>query len=147
MTVVTRTDTAADPRPEAASSRPVYLDYNATAPVDPRVAEEVLTYMAHEFGNAGSRTHGYGQVAKERVNRAREEVAALYVSVEARDLNREEALSRLDDVWEMLEFPAVEVGGQTATDVRQAWEQARRAILVLFEHSDDHEGRPVPSPQ
>jgi cysteine desulfurase len=77
MTVVTRTDTAADPRPEAASSRPVYLDYNATAPVDPRVAEEVLTYMAHEFGNAGSRTHGYGQVAKERVNRAREEVAAV----------------------------------------------------------------------
>lgn len=56
-------------------ARPHYLDFNATTPVDPRVADEVLTFMAHEFGNAGSRTHGYGQVAKERVKRAREEVA------------------------------------------------------------------------
>jgi len=55
--------------------RPVYLDCNATTPVDPRVATEVLTYMAHEFGNAGSRTHKYGQAAKERVARARDEVA------------------------------------------------------------------------
>lgn len=58
-------------------SRPAYLDHNATAPVDPRVAQEVLTYMSHEYGNAGSRTHSYGQLAKERVNRARTEVAAV----------------------------------------------------------------------
>jgi cysteine desulfurase len=58
-------------------ARPVYLDCNATTPVDPRVQVEVLTYMAQEFGNAGSRTHSYGQVAKERVNRARQEVAAV----------------------------------------------------------------------
>lgn len=58
-------------------SRPTYLDYNATAPIDPRVADEVLTYMSHEFGNAGSRTHSYGQIAKERVNRARAEVAVV----------------------------------------------------------------------
>lgn len=64
-------DTARPPR------TPVYLDFNATAPVDPRVAEEVMTYMAHEFGNAGSRTHSYGQRAKERVKQAREEVAAV----------------------------------------------------------------------
>lgn len=62
---------AADP------PRPTYLDYNATAPVDPRVAQEVMYFMTKEFGNAGSRTHGYGQVAKERVNRARHEVAAV----------------------------------------------------------------------
>jgi cysteine desulfurase len=61
----------------APGSRPSYLDYNATAPVDPRVADEVVRFMTLEFGNAGSRTHGYGQVAKERVNRAREEVAAV----------------------------------------------------------------------
>jgi cysteine desulfurase len=41
------------------------------------VADEVLTYMAYEFGNSGSRTHSFGQVAKERVNRARAEVAAV----------------------------------------------------------------------
>lgn len=58
-------------------ARPIYLDHAATAPVDPRVADEVLTYMAYEFGNAGSRTHSYGQLAKQRVNRAREEVAAV----------------------------------------------------------------------
>jgi len=58
-------------------ARPVYLDCNATTPVDPRVQTEVLTYLAEEFGNAGSRTHGYGQAAKERVNRAREQVAAV----------------------------------------------------------------------
>ncbi|WP_280181268.1 cysteine desulfurase DndA [Nocardia farcinica] len=61
----------------AEPSRPVYLDYAATAPVDPRVAEEVTRFMAYEYGNAGSRTHTYGQIAKERVNRAREEVAAV----------------------------------------------------------------------
>jgi cysteine desulfurase len=60
--------------------RPAYLDCNATTPIDPRVATEVLTYMAHEFGNAGSRTHAYGTAAKERVARAREEVAAVVSS-------------------------------------------------------------------
>lgn len=74
MTVVSPSDTAPHEAP-ARPARPTYLDFNATAPVDPRVAEEVLTYMAHEFGNAGSRTHNYGQVAKERVLRARGEVA------------------------------------------------------------------------
>ena len=55
----------------------MYLDCNATTPVDPRVQAEVLTYLAEEFGNAGSRTHAYGQVAKDRVNRARQQVAAV----------------------------------------------------------------------
>ncbi|MFI9633596.1 cysteine desulfurase DndA [Nocardia sp. NPDC051929] len=76
MTVVTSTAGYPGGAPDG-RRRPVYLDYNATAPVDPRVADEVLTYMAHEFGNAGSRTHSYGQVAKERVLRARGEVATV----------------------------------------------------------------------
>lgn len=75
MTVTTTPDSRADPA--GAAPQPVYLDYNATTPVDPRVADEVMRYMIHEFGNAGSRTHSYGQVAKERVNRARKEVAAV----------------------------------------------------------------------
>jgi cysteine desulfurase len=57
------------------ASRPAYLDFNATAPVDPRVADEVMTFMTLEFGNAGSRTHNYGQVAKDRVKLGREQVA------------------------------------------------------------------------
>lgn len=75
MTVATNHDSR--PAPATDAGRPAYLDYNATAPVDPRVAAEVMHFMAHEFGNAGSRTHGYGQTAKERVNRARDEVAAV----------------------------------------------------------------------
>ncbi|WP_313354525.1 cysteine desulfurase DndA [Microbacterium sp.] len=57
--------------------RVTYLDYNATSPVDPRVAEEVMRFMVLEFGNSGSRTHVFGQAAKERVQLARTEVAAV----------------------------------------------------------------------
>ena len=77
MTVVTPTDKSPDIGAMTTPDRPVYMDFNATAPVDPRVADEVLRFMSYEFGNAGSRTHTYGQIAKERVNRAREEVSAV----------------------------------------------------------------------
>jgi cysteine desulfurase len=75
MTVATPTDIDRTTEGSASSARPVYLDCNATTPIDPRVQGEVLKYMTEEFGNAGSRTHTYGQTAKERVNRARQEVA------------------------------------------------------------------------
>ena len=71
-TAARRTDADA-----AGIGRPVYLDCNATAPLDPEVRTEVLRYLDDEFGNAGSRTHGYGQRAKERVNQARCELAAV----------------------------------------------------------------------
>jgi cysteine desulfurase len=64
-------------RPVESQGGLVYLDNNATTPVDPRVAEEVLRLMADEYGNAGSRTHSFGQAAKERINRAREQVSAV----------------------------------------------------------------------
>jgi cysteine desulfurase len=55
----------------------VYLDSNSTTPTEPAVLDEVMHYLAVEYGNAGSRTHEYGQVAKSRVQRAREQVAAV----------------------------------------------------------------------
>lgn len=55
----------------------VYLDCNATTPVEPRVAEELLRFTVEEFGNASSRTHSYGARAKKRVAEAREQVAGL----------------------------------------------------------------------
>lgn len=58
-------------------SRPLYLDYNSTAPLDPRVFEAMRPFFLEDFGNAGSRTHCYGQRAKEGAERAREEVARL----------------------------------------------------------------------
>ena len=55
----------------------LYLDSAATTPVDPRVADLVMTYMTSEFGNSGSRTHEWGSRAKRAVQCAREQVAAV----------------------------------------------------------------------
>lgn len=55
----------------------VYLDCNATTPMEPLVQEEVRRYMEVEFGNAGSRTHEFGARAKEAVQRARDQVASV----------------------------------------------------------------------
>lgn len=55
----------------------VYLDCNATTPVDPEVEREFLFHLRTGFGNAGSRTHEYGTRAKRAVERARDQVAAV----------------------------------------------------------------------
>jgi cysteine desulfurase len=52
----------------------VYLDCNATTPIDPRVRDEVLRYLTEEFGNEGSRTHDYGARARQAVQHARDQV-------------------------------------------------------------------------
>jgi len=56
---------------------PIYLDYSATTPVDPRVVEAMLPYLREQFGNPASRSHVYGWDAERGVERAREHVAAL----------------------------------------------------------------------
>ena len=56
---------------------PVYLDYSATTPVDPRVAAKMIPWLTEHFGNPASRSHAYGWEAEKAVEDAREEVAAL----------------------------------------------------------------------
>ena len=59
------------------TGHPVYLDCNATTPLEPAVGALIRRYFEEEYGNEGSRTHGYGARAKEAVEKAREQIADL----------------------------------------------------------------------
>ena len=56
---------------------PIYMDYGATNPVDPRVAQAMIPWLTEHFGNAASRSHAWGWEAEEAVEKARQDVAAL----------------------------------------------------------------------
>ncbi|WP_394990893.1 IscS subfamily cysteine desulfurase [Emticicia sp.] len=61
---------------------PIYMDYNATTPLDKKVLEAILPYLTEHFGNAASRSHAYGWRAAEAVDTARQQVATLLTASE-----------------------------------------------------------------
>jgi len=65
--------------------KPIYLDYSATTPIDPRVAEKMIPYITEHFGNPASRSHSFGWTAEKAVVEAREEVAKL-VNADPREI-------------------------------------------------------------
>src|SRR5678816_4396 len=64
---------------------PIYLDYSATTPVDPRVAEKMIPFLTEQFGNPASRSHAFGWRTEEAVEDARAQVGAL-VNCEGKDI-------------------------------------------------------------
>src|ERR1700682_2152426 len=64
---------------------PIYMDYSATTPVDPRVVDKMIPYLREQFGNPASRSHSYGWGAERAVEEAREQVAAL-VNADPREI-------------------------------------------------------------
>jgi cysteine desulfurase len=66
-------------------SLPIYMDYSATTPVDPRVAAKMIPFLTEHFGNPASRSHAYGWETEAAVEEAREQVAAL-VNCDAKEI-------------------------------------------------------------
>lgn len=64
---------------------PIYFDYSATTPVDPRVVDKMIPFLRESFGNPASRSHAYGWQAEEAVEQARDDVAAL-VGCDAKEI-------------------------------------------------------------
>lgn len=64
---------------------PIYMDYSATTPIDPRVVDKMLPYLREQFGNPASRSHSFGWAAEQAVEEAREEVAKL-VNADPREI-------------------------------------------------------------
>ena len=70
---------------ETAPHFPIYMDYSATTPIDPRVADQMIPYLREQFGNPASRSHMYGWTAEKAVEEARGHVAAL-VNADPREI-------------------------------------------------------------
>lgn len=96
---------------------PIYLDNNATTPVDERVLAAMLPYFKDRFGNAASRTHAFGWKAEDAVDRAREQIANL-INAQPRDIVFTSGATESDN----LAIKGVVAAAQSAHIITQATE-------------------------
>ena len=101
-------------------SQPIYLDYSATTPVDPRVADRMIPYLREQFGNPASRSHSYGWDAEKAVEDARGEVATL-VNCDPREI-----------VWTSGATEAINLALKGAANFYK--ERGKHLITVRTEH-------------
>jgi len=99
---------------------PIYLDYSATTPVDPRVVDAMVPYLREQFGNPASRSHSFGWDAERAVERAREQVAAL-VRADPREL-----------IWTSGATESINLGVKGAAQFHR--DKGRHLVTVRTEH-------------
>ena len=101
-------------------SYPIYLDYSATTPVDPRVVDAMLPFLREDFGNPASRSHAFGWAAEKAVEQAREHVAAL-VGCDSREI-----------VWTSGATESINLALKGAAQFHR--ERGRHLVTVRTEH-------------
>ena len=79
------TNPGVNKNPGANIKLPIYLDYQATTPLDPRALEAMMPYFTEHFGNPHSSTHQFGSVSAAAVERAREQIASL-IGADSREI-------------------------------------------------------------
>ena len=99
---------------------PIYLDYSATTPVDPRVAEKMIPYITEHYGNPASRSHAFGWTAEGAVEEARENVAAL-VNCDAKEI-----------VWTSGATESINLAVKGAAEFHKA--RGRHLVTMKTEH-------------
>ncbi len=106
---------------------PVYLDYQATTPTDPRVVSAMLPYFSERFGNPHSRSHGFGLAAEDAVDRARGQVARL-IGADAREIIFTSGATEANNL-------AIKGAARFAATYHRRDGQARRRIIAaVTEH-------------
>jgi cysteine desulfurase len=114
----------------------IYLDCNATTPIDPEVLSIVAHYMEIEFGNAGSRTHEYGVRAKKAVEKAREQVSEL-VAAEPDEVVFTSGATESNNIALL---GLREEGSRTGRKHIISGQIEHKAVLEPLEHLQEHHG-------
>lgn len=123
---------------------PIYLDNAATTPIDPRVVDAMLPYLREHFGNPASSTHEYGRHARQAVERARDEVAAL-VGADAREVIWTSGATESNNLAikgvvrarrERVHIVSVQTEHKAVLDTLQALEREGHEVTLIAPRSD-----------